>query len=303
MTLITQRDWTVRGAEELALWFRGYPATFSTFTEGPAGTYTMTARSENISDPADSFHYVYKQLSGPGSIVVKVESVTETSTSAKAGVMIRETLTPDSKYAMVFSRPDGGIRFRRRTETAGESTNSVDNNLAVPHWVKLERDTAGLLTASRSTDGINFVPLDDPSLGSTATVQMSTVVYIGLALSSNNPEETCTAVFSEVSTTGTVTGQWESRDIDILSNDPEPMYVAIANSTGEPAMVYNDNPDAATIETWTKWIIPLQKFADQGIDLTDVDKISIGFGDKNDQQAGGAGTVFFDDIGIGRSVQ
>jgi hypothetical protein len=303
MTLTTLRDWTQRGAEELSLWFRGYPATFSTFTEGPAGTYTMTARSDNIADPADSFHYVYKQLSGTGSITVKVESVSPTSTSAKAGVMIRETLTPDSKYAMVFSRPDGAARFRRRDETTGESLNSVDNTLAVPHWVKLERDASGLLTASHSTDGINFVPLDDAALGSSAPVQMGTIVYIGLALSSNNPDETCTAVFSDVSTTGTVTGQWQSEDIGILSNDPEPMYVTIANSTGSPATVYNDDANAATFDVWTQWIVPLQEFADQGINLTDVDSISIGLGDPGAPgQPGGSGTLFIDDIGVGRSA-
>jgi hypothetical protein len=156
MTLDSLRDWTVSGAEELALWFRGLSASLSSFTEGPVDTYTMTARSENIADQSDSFHYVYKQLSGTGSIVVKVESVTETSSSAKAGVMIRETLDPDSKYAMVFSRPDGGIRFRRRIETAGDTTNSADSRLAVPHWVKLERDAAGLLTASHSLDGTPY---------------------------------------------------------------------------------------------------------------------------------------------------
>ena len=301
MTLTSQRDWTFRGAEELALWFRGYPATSSTFIEGPAETYTMTARSDNISDPIDSFHYVYKQLSGVGSIIVKVESVTETSTSAKAGVMIRETLDPDSKHAMVFSRPDGATRFRRRDET-GESLNSVDNTLAVPHWVKLERDASGSLTASHSTDGINFVPIDDASLGSSSIIQMSNVVYIGLALSSNNPEETCTAVFSEVSTTGTVTGQWQSRDIGIVANDPEPMYVAIANSTGELAAVYHDDANAATTDVWTKWVIPLQKFADQGVNLADVDRIAIGLGDKNSVQVGGSGTIFIDDIGVGKSA-
>ncbi len=302
MTLSSLRDWTVSGAEELALWFRGRSASFSTFTENPAGTYTMTARSDNISGQSDSFHYVYKQLSGTGSIVVKVESVIETSTSAKAGVMIRETLDPDSKYAMIFSRPDGGIRFRRRNETAGDSTNSVDSRSAVPHWVKLERDAAGLLTASHSVDGINFVPVDDVTLGSSDTVQMNNVVFIGLALSSNNPEQTCTAVFSDVGTTGTVTGQWQSQDIGIASNAPEPMYVAVANSTGTPAVVYHDNPDAATTETWTKWVIPLQKFAEQGVNLTNVDSIAIGFGDKDNLQAGGSGKVFFDDIGVGRSA-
>jgi hypothetical protein len=302
MTLDLMRDWTVSGAAELALWFRGIAGSMSTFTEGPVDTYTMTARSDNIADTSDSFHYVYKQLSGTGSIVVKVESVTETSSSAKAGIMIRETLEPDSKYAMAFSRPDGGVRFRRRIETAGDTTNSTDSQLSVPHWVKLERDAAGLFTASHSVDGINFVPFDDQTLGSSATVQMNTAVFIGLALSSNNPEETCTAVFSEVSTTGTITGQWQSQDIGIASNDPELMYVAVANSAGMPAVVYHDDPDAATTETWTKWVIPLQKFADQGVNLTNVDSMAIGFGDKNNLQAGGSGIVFFDDIGVGRSA-
>ncbi|MCP4612651.1 MAG: discoidin domain-containing protein [Planctomycetes bacterium] len=302
MTLTSLRDWTVSGAEELSLWFRGLSASQSTFTEDPPGTYTMTARSDNIADPSDSFHYVYKQLTGSGSIIVKVESVTETSTSAKAGVMIRESLEPDSAYAMVFSRPDGGTRFRRRNETAGETTNSVDSNLAVPHWVKLERDAAGLLTASHSTDGVNFVPLEDQNLGSSDTVQMNNIAFIGLALSSNNPEETCTAVFSEVSTAGTITGQWQSQDIGIESNDPESMYVAIANSAGTPAVVYHDDPDAAATDIWTHWVIPLQKFADQGVNLTNIDSIAIGFGDKNNLQPGGSGIVFFDDIGVGRSA-
>jgi len=199
-------------------------------------------------------------------------------------------------------RPDGGTRFRRRPETAGESANSVDNNLAVPHWVKLERDAAGLLTASHSVDGINFVPLDDQNLGSSAIVQMNNIAFIGLALSSNNPEETCTAVFSDVSTTGTITGEWQSHDVGIESNDPEPMYVAVANSAGTPAVVYHDDTDAAATDIWTQWIIPLQKFTDQGVNLTNVDSIAIGFGDKNNLQPGGSGIVFFDDIGVGRSA-
>jgi hypothetical protein len=217
--------------------------------------------------------------------------------------MIRETLTPDSKYAMVFSRPDGGVRFRRRTETAGDTVNSADGTLAMPHWVKLERNDAGLFTASHSVDGINFVPVDDPGFGSSATVLMDPLVYVGLALSSNNPDQTCTAVFSDISITGTITGEWVSEDIGIAGNDSEPMYVAIANTTGSPAQVYHDDPDAATIDVWTKWVIPLQAFADQGVNLTNVDSIAIGFGDKNNLKAGGSGIAFFDDIGVGRSAQ
>ena len=64
--------------------------------------------------------------------------------------------------------------------------------------------------------------------------------------------------------------------------------------------VYHDNPEAALIEAWTQWTIPLQAFADQGVDLANVDTIAIGFGDKNNLQAGGSGAMFFDDIRLYR---
>ncbi len=84
------------------------------------------------------------------------------------------------------------------------------------------------------------------------------------------------------------------------NNAAERMYVAIANSPGPAVVVYHDDPAAAQINTWTEWLIDLSKFADQGVDLTNVDRLSIGFGDKNNLQAGGSGLVFFDDIRLYR---
>lgn len=84
------------------------------------------------------------------------------------------------------------------------------------------------------------------------------------------------------------------------SNAAERMYVAVANSRRTPGVIYNDDPNAAKTNTWTQWSIDLQKFADQGVDLTNVDKLSIGFGDKHNRQAGGSGLVFFDDIRLYR---
>ena len=140
--------------------------------------------------------------------------------------------------------------------------------------MKLERDTSGQFTASHSTDGIIWVPVNDLNLGSDANVQMNVAVNIGLAVSSNNIEETCEAVFSNVITTGNVTGQWLSQDIGIPRNDIETMYVAVANAGGNPAVVYHPDPAATQIATWTEWNIDLQEFADQGINLANVDKLS-----------------------------
>ena len=80
-------------------------------------------------------------------------------------------------------------------------------------------------------------------------------------------------------------------------NDPEPLYVAVSNSAGTPAVVVHDDPDAATIDTWTEWVIPLQTLAEKGIVLSDVDRIAIGLGTKDNMTIpSGSGKMFFDDI-------
>ena len=81
-----------------------------------------------------------------------------------------------------------------------------------------------------------------------------------------------------------------------MSNDAEPMYVAVANNTGTPAVVYHDNPNAAQIDTWTEWNIDLKDFADKGVSLADVNGIAIGLGNRNNPQAGGVGKMYFDDV-------
>jgi hypothetical protein len=117
------------------------------------------------------------------------------------------------------------------------------------------------------------------------------------------------ANFSEVELTLTDTRDWTAESVAELSlwfygdptNDPEPMYVAVSNSSGQPAVVVNDNPNAAQLDSWTEWVIPLQSFAEKGVGLTDVDKIMIGFGTRgNTTIPGGAGHVFIDDIRLYR---
>ena len=81
------------------------------------------------------------------------------------------------------------------------------------------------------------------------------------------------------------------------SNAAEPLYVAISNSVGAAAVVAYDAPDAATTTTWTQWLVSLQAFADQEVNLTEVDKIAIGLGTQAGMTApGGLGTMYFDDI-------
>ena len=74
------------------------------------------------------------------------------------------------------------------------------------------------------------------------------------------------------------------------------MYVAVEDTTGTSAVVVHEDTDATLIETWQGWTISLEEFTDQGVNLTDVRSIAIGFGDRDNPQPGGTGIVYFDDI-------
>jgi hypothetical protein len=282
------QDWTREGVKELSLWFKGNLPYTGSFVEAPAGTYTMTGSGVDIWSAADEFHFAYKEFTGAGTIIAKVESVQNTQEYAKAGVMIRDTLDAGSRYAGVFITPENGVRFQYRT-TAGDVTDrQFVEGITAPQWVKLERTTGGLVRAYYSADGTTWERFD------LMQVTMDTPMYIGLAVTSHEAALTCEARFSNVSFPGTnVDMQWTNQDIGMLSNEPEPMYVILDGS----AKVYHDDPNAALINDWTEWTIPLQNFADLGIDLAGVNSIGIGFGDKgNPQQNGGSGTMYFDDI-------
>ncbi|MBN2314907.1 MAG: hypothetical protein JXM79_13330 [Sedimentisphaerales bacterium] len=110
---------------------------------------------------------------------------------------------------------------------------------------------------------------------------------------------------SEAALTLTSTRDWTVGDVEELllwirgksDNAAEPLYVAISNSAGAVAVVAHDDPSAAQVIAWTEWRIPLRKFSDQGINLTDVDQLAIGLGSKSGlTSAGGTGTVYIDDI-------
>jgi hypothetical protein len=304
LTMSATRDWTKHGVKALSLWFQGHAASVGSFVEAPAGTYTMTASGADIwdigtaGDYHDEFHFAYKMLNGAGSIVARVESVENTNGWAKAGVMIRETLDGGSPHAFACVTPENGVAFQGRPSSGAASFNTAQSGIEAPHWVRLERDLAGNFTVSHSTNGSAWDPVANAV---PENIQMAANVYVGLALTSHDAALTCQAVFSNVTITGNVTGQWMSQDIGIQSNDPEPMYVAVANSTGPPAVVYHDNPDAAQMDTWSEWNIDLKEFQDKGVNLADVNSIALGFGDRNNPQAGGSGKMYFDDIRLYRS--
>ena len=116
---------------------------------------------------------------------------------------------------------------------------------------------------------------------------------------------------SEASLSLTALRDWTAEGVGELSlwfrgnsaNAAEPLYVAVSNPAGAPVVVANDTADAAKAIAWTEWVIPLQAFVDQGINLTNVAQIAIGLGNKGGAATGGSGTMFIDDIALYRPEQ
>jgi hypothetical protein len=292
-TLTDARNWTEQGVKALSLWFRGYPAFLGGFTEAPAGTYTVTAEGADIWGASDQFHFAWQELTGAGSIIARVESVQDTDPWAKAGVMIRNSLEPDAVHAMVAVTPGNGVWFGRRTSAGNTSDSDSQAGLAAPYWVKLERTIGGLARAYYSADGSDWT-----QLGSSIPINMNIPMYIGLAVTSHNSGIACEAGFSNVTSNGS--GAWTNQDIGLTSNEAAPMYLAVSNNNGTTGTVYHENPEATLINTWTEWNIDLKDFSDQGVDLTDINSITIGIGDASSSLPGGAGKMFIDDIRLYR---
>jgi hypothetical protein len=294
------QNWTTGGVSQFSVWYRGYSGSTGSFTEGPAGTITMTGSGADIWDNADEFHFAYKTLTGPGTIVARVESIEETHVWAKAGVMIRETLEPGSAHAYGCVTPQNGVASQGRIDTGSSSFNTAEGGINAPHWVMLERSISGVFTVSHSTNGSTWIPV---SGASPTNVQMGSTVYIGLAVTSHDAALTAQAVFSNVTTTGNVSGQWANQDIGIATNDPEPLYIGLVDSTGTTGIVAHEDPAAAQVSDWTLWAVDLAAFADQGVNIGAVKKVILGAGNRTNPVVGGSGALFFDDIAVGNPVQ
>ena len=151
---------------------------------------------------------------------------------------------------------------------------------------------------------------DDPTNGSLVGYAIppfaETVIVHGGLQSMPFEYDNSAAGKSEVTLTLTSTRNWTVNGINTLtiwfrgdtSNAAEPMYVVLNGS----AAVTNPNSNAAQIGSWTAWNIPLQSFADQGVNLANLTSISLGLGNRANPTAGGSGMMFFDDIRLERTV-
>ena len=294
-------DLTRNGVTDLALRFQGLAAPLGGVVYNDAnGTYKVTGAGTDIWNNSDQFEYVYKTLTGDGSMVARItgyQTNSGDSTWAKGGVMIRQSTYAGSAWIMmaITNGSANGATFQWRTATDGGCGNSDSAAPAKkpPYWVKITR-TGNAVSAFYSADGMTWT-----QQGTAQTIAMTDPVLIGLAAGSHvNAATPNTFTFDSVSTTGNVTPSGPFTVADnvgghAVNNSPAPLYVAITDKAGKVAVVTNANPNAVNTTVMDLWRIPLSSFT--GVDLKNAKTLSIGVGNG---KAGGFGVMQFADVRI-----
>ena len=288
----TPSDLTAGGlATDLSLRFRSVlPAPPSSSFDAATGTYTITSAGIDIWGSADEFCCVYRELTGDGSIMVRVtDNGTGSNAWAKGGVMIRQDLTQGSVNVMgaiTGGSGDGGTFQWRDTADSSSSSNRTLTGIAPPYWVYLVR-MANTFAVFMSADGVTW----EQEGANPVTIEMTDPVLIGLAVTSHQENEPRTFTFDNLSITGNVTGEEKTANVGVPANSAEPVYAVIEDSAGASAMVFHPDPAATQIAEWEQWAVPLSDFA--GVDPTAAAKLYVGVGDG---QPGGIGTIDIADI-------
>jgi hypothetical protein len=137
------------------------------------GTFNLTASGWGAWGAQDSLHFAWRTLEGDGQIIAHVAKLDMTHGPVVAGVMIRQSLAPDSPMAGACLYANGQVRLPRRPAGSTREFNHADE-VAQQGWVRLTR-RGDRLSALRSTDGKYW------QLVESQDIPMNRSVLIGVA--------------------------------------------------------------------------------------------------------------------------
>lgn len=153
---------------------------------GSSVTDVVVKASGDIGGRSDSFHFAYQPLTGNGEVVARIEHVTATDDGAEAGVMVRESLNPDSRFVGLFiPYVKGGQKYiglTRNEEGANIAVKEPETLIQTPNWVKIVR-LGDQFTSLISSDGESWTLFDS------ITIPMNETVYFGLAADASKPDD------------------------------------------------------------------------------------------------------------------
>jgi M6 family metalloprotease-like protein len=175
-------------------------------------TYTVTASGADIWGTSDEFHYVHSSIAGDFDISVRVASLQYVHDWTKAGLMLRDGLSPQARHAFVFATPSAvnGVAFQRRDAVGQETVHTSGPAVAPPVWLRLRREGVAISAFARSSENDAWTFIGTQTLSG-----LPPSVEVGLAVSSHADGTLATAVFDSLAVTAapTLPDGWDSNDV------------------------------------------------------------------------------------------
>ena len=146
------------------------------------GQIQVVGGGPGISGIADGFQFYHQTLTGDGTLIGHLTSLpNEGSTPGKAGLMMRNDLTPGSANALIDIVPTLGQSFSVRSVAGSATAGSAFTQAVAPYWFKLTR-VGNSFTGYSSPDGSTWT-----MVGAPAIIAMNPTIYLGPAVTSRIP--------------------------------------------------------------------------------------------------------------------
>jgi hypothetical protein len=130
-------------------------------------------------------------MTGDGQITARITSLTNPDAWTKAGLMIRGSLAPSSRHAMLVMSGANGVAFQYRPSDGVNMVNQAGSATVPPRWLRLVRQ-GNQLTGYESANGNTWTQVAQVS------IPMSPTVFIGFAITSHSTYMLATASFDSV---------------------------------------------------------------------------------------------------------
>jgi hypothetical protein len=188
------------------------------------GVFRVRSCGTNVLGQSDAFHFVFKPARGVSEIVARVAQVQLTHPWARAGLMMRESLAPDSRNVFLSVTAARGGAFQWRERLGEEPRVTLDRRLTTPCWLKLKRD-GNVFTALRSHNGRQWSVLD--KLTMTATKDL----YVGLAVVGILDGAMNESVFEHVEEGPALRNRWFVPQVQLPSGTVQTGYIERMDDT------------------------------------------------------------------------
>jgi hypothetical protein len=179
----------------------------------------------------DSFTYLSQPWSGDGIFTARLVSFTSTDSSAKAGIVFRETTNTGSRYSSTYMLRRGDVWAQHKTTTSGGSNNvnffsASSAGRGIPEWIRLVRQ-GDTFTCFHSEDGITWT-----ALGSSRTNLLGGAgLSVGFAVAPRTGNASASAVFDNISFL-TPQQAWRQANFGITENAGNAANIADPDSDG-----------------------------------------------------------------------